>query len=113
MLQMSENANEPSSGLLLLLLLLLLLKEVGNARLGGSDLHPVCRKTPAPQYKPIEKLKRNFKIWKTKWERAVNTNKKALALLLEPVSPTPSNTESVSTEILIGKIIALPNCEVL
>ena len=38
----------------LLLLLLLLLKKVVNARLGGSDLHSISPKNPAPQHQPIE-----------------------------------------------------------
>ena len=34
-------------------------KMVGNARLyGETDLHPIGQKTPAPQYKPIERKKR-------------------------------------------------------
>ena len=41
-----------------LLLLLLLLKEVGSARLGESDVHPISPKTPAPQYHPIEYIHR-------------------------------------------------------
>ena len=44
---------------LLLLLLLLLLKKVGTARLKESDVHPVSPKTPAPQYQPIDRKKRN------------------------------------------------------
>ena len=40
---------------LLLLLLLLLLKEVGCAKLGASDLHPISAKTSAPQYQPVER----------------------------------------------------------
>ena len=39
---------------LLLSLLLLLLKEVGNARLVESDLHPISSKTPAQQYEESE-----------------------------------------------------------
>ena len=45
-----------------LLLLLLLLKEVGSVRLRESDIHPLSPKTPAPQYQPIERKKRNGKI---------------------------------------------------
>ena len=44
--------------LFLLLLLLLLLREIGNARLGVSDLHPISPKTPAPHYQPIEQRKK-------------------------------------------------------
>ena len=36
-------------------------KKVGNARLGESDLHPICPKTPTPQYQPIERNKRKGK----------------------------------------------------
>ena len=43
------------------LLLLLLLKEVGNARLGESDWHPISPKTPTPQHQPIERKKRKGK----------------------------------------------------
>ena len=45
----------------LLLLLLLLLKEIGNARPGEGDLHPISPKTPAPHYQPIEEKKRRGK----------------------------------------------------
>ena len=51
----NDGLNFVESFLLDIYILLLLLKEVGNARLGDSDLHPVSQKTPAPQYQPIEK----------------------------------------------------------
>ena len=41
-----------------ILLSLLLLKEVGNARLRESDIHPISSKTPAPQYQHIYRKKR-------------------------------------------------------
>ena len=40
--------------------LLLLLKNVGSARLGESDTHPISPKTPAPQYQPIDRMKRIY-----------------------------------------------------
>ena len=43
------------------LLLLLLLKMVGSARLRESDVHSISLKTPAPQYQPIARKKRNGK----------------------------------------------------
>ena len=46
---------------LLLLLLLLLLKKVGSVRLREIDIHPISPKTPAPQYQPIDRKKRNGK----------------------------------------------------
>ena len=42
----------------LIQLLLLLFKKVSSARLGESDIHPSSPKTPAPQYKPIDRKKR-------------------------------------------------------
>ena len=44
-----------------LLLLLLLLKEIGNARPGEGDWHPISPKTTAPHYQPIEEKKRKGK----------------------------------------------------
>ena len=44
------------------LLLLLLLKEVGSARLRESDIHPMSPKTIAPQYQPIYRKTRKWKI---------------------------------------------------
>ena len=44
-----------------LLLLLLLLKKVSSVRLRESDMHPISPKTPAPQYQPIDRKKRNWK----------------------------------------------------
>ena len=41
---------------------LLSLKEVGNAMLNESEIHPISPKTPAPQYQPIDKKKREGKI---------------------------------------------------
>ena len=41
--------------------LLLLLKKVGSARLRESGIHPISPKTPAPQYHPIDRKKRNGK----------------------------------------------------
>ena len=40
---------------------LLLLKKVSSARLRESDVHPICPKTPAPQYQPIDRKKRKGK----------------------------------------------------
>ena len=76
-----------------LLLLLLLFKKVGSARLIESDIHPISPKTPAPQYRPIDRKKRKEKrVEDNSRDRAAQANKKALALLLKPASPTPSNT---------------------
>ena len=52
------------------ILLLLLLNEVGCARLRESDLHPISPKTPALQYQPIDRKKRNGKIVEDKRDRA-------------------------------------------
>ena len=51
---------------LLILLLLLLLNEVGSARMGETDLHPISQRTPSPQYQHIEIKKRKEKEQKTK-----------------------------------------------
>ena len=73
-------------------LLLLLLKKVGSARMRESDTHPISPKTPAPQYQPIEKNKKGKIVKDYSRDRAAYANKEALALLLKPASPTPSNT---------------------
>ena len=41
-----------------------LLKKVGSARLRESDIHPISLKTPAPQYRPIDRKTRKGKIVK-------------------------------------------------
>ena len=41
---------------------LLILKKIGSARLRESDIHPISRKTIAPQYQPIDRKKRKGKI---------------------------------------------------
>ena len=72
---------------------LLLLKKVGSARLIKSDVHPISPNTPAPQYQSIERKKRKGKrVEGYSRNRAAQANKEALALLLKPVNPTPSNT---------------------
>ena len=77
-------------------LLLLLLIEVGSARPGESHLHPINRKTPAPQYQPIDRKKRMGNIVEDySGDRADKADKKALALLLKPACPTPLNIGSV------------------
>ena len=43
-------------------LLLSLFKKVGSARLRKSDIHPISRKTLAPQYQHIDRKKRKGKI---------------------------------------------------
>ena len=79
--------------IIVLLLLLLLFKKVGSARLRESGIHPISPKTPAPQYQPIDKKKRKGKrIEDYSTDREAKANKEALALLLKPASPTPSNT---------------------
>ena len=57
-----------------------------------SDVHPISPKTPVPQYQPIDRKKRKGKIVEDySRDRAALANKEALALLLKPASPTPSN----------------------
>ena len=58
-----------------------------------SDIHPISPKTPAAQYQPIDRKERKGKrVEDYSWDRAAWANKIALALLLKPASPTPSNT---------------------
>ena len=65
----------------------------GNARLRESDIHSISPKAPAPQYYHIDRQKRKGNIVEDYYrDRAAWSNKKALALLLKPASPTPSNT---------------------
>ena len=55
--------------------------------------HPISPKTPVPQYQPKDRNKRKGKrVEDYSRDRAAQANKKALALLLKPESPTPSNT---------------------
>ena len=73
--------------------LLLLLKKVGSARLRESGIHPISPKIPAPQYQPIDRKKRKGKkVEDYSRDRVAKANQEALALLLKPTSPTPSNT---------------------
>ena len=53
----------------------------------------ISPKTPAPQYQPIDRKKRKGKrVEDYSRDGAALANKEALALLLKPDSPTPSNT---------------------
>ena len=73
--------------------LLLLFKKIGSARLRESDIYLISPKTPAPQYQPIDSKKRKrIRVEDYSRDREAQANKKALALLLKPASPTPSNT---------------------
>ena len=97
------------------ILLLLLLKNIGNARPGKGDGHPINPSTPASHYQPIEEKKIKGKQFKTKKGESNQANKKALETLPKPVNPTPSNTGSTrsfqrDTE---RRIKVLPYCEVL
>ena len=75
----------------ILLLLLLLLIGVRCARPGESE-NTISLKTPTRHNQSMEGRKRyNSRRQK---ERADHANRKALALLLKPASPTPSNTGS-------------------
>ena len=76
-----------------LLLLLILIKEDGSARLRESDIHPLSLKTRTAQYQPIDikKRKGRDRVDYSR-DRAAYVNKKALALLLKPANPIPSNT---------------------
>ena len=62
------------------------------ARLGESE-DTISPKTPTPHNQPMEG--RKDKTVGGKKERADHANGKALALLLKPASPTPSNTGSL------------------
>ena len=74
---------------------LLLLIEVSIPRQRESDIDPVRPKTPAIQYQPIHRMKRNVKIAEeSSRDRAAEADKKALVLLLKPARPSPSNTRS-------------------
>ena len=54
---------------------------------------PITPKTSAPQYQPIDNKKRMGKrVEDYNRDRAALANKEALALILKPASPTPSNT---------------------
>ena len=95
--------------------LLLLLKKVGSARLRESDIHPLSPKTPASQYQPIDRKKRKGKIAEDYSRDRALANKKALALLLKPASPTPSNfgLERLFQRDTEKGITVLLYCEVL
>ena len=56
---------------LLLLQLLLLFKKVGSARLRESDIHPFSSKTPAPQYQPIDRKRKEKRVEDYSRDRAV------------------------------------------
>ena len=42
--------------------IIIIIKKVGSVRLRESDVHPISPKTPAPQYQPIDRMKRKGKI---------------------------------------------------
>ena len=75
------------------LLLLLLLKKVGSARLRDSDITPYQSEGPSPTIPTyIDRKKRKGKrVEVYSRDRAAKANKKVLAVLLKPASPTPSN----------------------
>ena len=53
------------------IIILLLLKKVDSARLRERDIHPISPKTPAPQYQPLDRKKRDWKIVEDySWEKA-------------------------------------------
>ena len=57
------------------------------------EIHTLSvRKAPTPQYQPIDREKKKGKVEHYSRDRAAEAIKKALALLLKPESPTPSNT---------------------
>ena len=43
-----------------IIIIIIIKKMVGSARL-ESDIHPICPKTSAPQYQPIDRKKRKVK----------------------------------------------------
>ena len=66
---------------------------MGSAWLRESEYTPYQSEDPIPQYQPIDRKKRKGKIVEDySRDRAALANKKALALLLKPASPTPSDT---------------------
>ena len=79
--------------LIKLLLLLLLLLEVRYARPSESE-NTISVQRPQP-LKTNPWKEEEDKIVEDKKERTQHANRKALALLLEPGSPTPSNTGSL------------------
>ena len=72
---------------------IIIIKKVVSARLRESDVHPISPKTPVPQYQTIDRKNRKGKrVEDYSRDRTAEDNKEALALLLKPASPTPSNT---------------------
>ena len=68
------------------------MKKVGSARLKESDIHPISPKTPATQNQPIDRKKiKGKRVEDYGRDRAAESKKEGLALLLKPASPTPSN----------------------
>ena len=60
---------------------------------GSARLREIDPKTPAPQYQPIDRKKRNGKIVEDySRDRAALANKKIIGSALETRRPTPSNT---------------------
>ena len=58
-------------------------------------MQPLSPKTAVPQYQPIDRKKIKRKIVEDyNRAKAASANEKALALLLQPSSPTPTNTGS-------------------
>ena len=58
-----------------------------------SDVYPISPKTLAPQYQPIDRKKRKGKrVEDYSRDREALSNREALALLLKPANPTPSNS---------------------
>ena len=64
-----------------------------------SDLHPVSRKTPAPQYQPIDRKKKNWKIVENKRDRAAKATKKS-------IGPSLETRQSHTIEYRVIKIVS-------
>ena len=101
-----------------IIIFIIIIKRGGQCKVEReSNVHPISPKTPASQYKPIDRNKRKGKtVGDNSWDRAAYANKNALALLLKPASPTSSNTGSARSfqrDTETGIKFILPYCEVL
>ena len=73
--------------------IIIIIKKGRQCQAEREWIHPISPKTPAPQYQPIDRKKRNgIKVEDYSRDRAAKAHKEALALLLKPTSHSPSNT---------------------
>ena len=84
--------------IIIVIIIIIIIKKGWQFKAGGERLTPYQSEDPSPTITTYRMREENGKTVKDKKGASILAYKKALALLLKPTSPTPSNTDILKRE---------------